>query len=614
MSGLCGWYQKSTQITANENNLLAMQNKITVPPNLHRTHILTSNKQSHCALALADFTCQSIFNSPQLMVACAGHITWQDNQLTTQAQQQGHAQVIAQLYQRYGTDCLQHIHSDFCLVIIDLTKEQTLLAIDRSGIQRLCFQTVGDNIIFSSDMQAIFEHPLSHKNLSEQGIFNYFYFHMVPSPGAIYNNVSKLLPGQFIIFSNGKITQSFYWKMDYQDNNSHSFKQLKTEFQECLRSSVKIRQNDSTGAFLSGGLDSSTLAGVLSEQQHTTNTFSIGFDVNGYDETPFARTAATHFNTQHHEYYVTPHDVLEAIPLIAKAYDEPFGNASAIPAYYCAKFARESGIKTMIGGDGGDEIFAGNERYAKQGIFEMYEKIPTFLRHLILEPIFLQLPGTDKLPLVKKINSYIKQANTPLPARLETYNFLNQAPLNTIFSNDFLTQVDPQWPLNMQQEVYHRTNAQHSLHKMLHLDMKVTIADNDIRKVNTMCALAGVDVVYPFLDDDMVSFAAHVPPNLKLKGQNLRFFFKQALNNYLPPEIIQKQKHGFGLPFGIWLNDYKPLHDMAYNSLLNLEKRGIFHKNYINHLWQSHKNGHRSYYGVMIWIMMMFEQWLDAHE
>ncbi len=612
MSGLCGWYQKNNPKIDDQAVIGHMLKKLSASAP-HRAKAVSDNSSTSCALAAADFTPQDILNSSQLMVACAGHIIWKDRTLKTQAQEKGNASVIAHLYRQYGTDLFNYIHNDFALAIIDLQDDKTILAIDRMGVQRLCFQVVDEGIVFSSDIQAIFQHPAASRQLSEQGVFNYFYFHMVPSPGSVYKDINKLLPAQYIEFSGGQLTRQFYWQINYQDKNSQSFEDLKARFDGLLRESVQTRLTDASGAFLSGGLDSSTMSGILSEQQEQANTFSIGFNAEGYDETPFARTAARHFNTSHHEYYVTPEDVFKAVPLIAQAYDEPFGNASAIPAYYCAKFAREHGIKSMIAGDGGDEIFAGNERYVKQEVFELYGRVPSFLRQHLLEPFFLQLPGMDRLPVLKKINSYIKQAKIPLPARFETYNFLNRSPLNSIFSADFLSQVNPNWPLEMQTEVYERTSAHHALHKMLHLDMKVTIADNDIRKVNNMCTLAGVDVVYPFLDDDMVSFAASVPPDLKIKQGKLRYFFKQATTGFLPDEIINKQKHGFGLPFGVWMKEYQPLHDLARSSLSSLENRGYFNKEYIEKLWQLHDSEHSSYYGVMIWVMMMFEQWLDNH-
>ncbi len=615
MTGLCGYYQKNNHNTADDSVITAMLDRVTRQKSLQRTHAFNTNHANISALAVANFTQQAIYNTPELMVACSGHISWEQESFKELARHKGNAAVIAQLYRKNDTDLFQHIHGDFSLAIIDWVDDKTILAIDRMGIQRLCFHASGDSIIYSSDIQALFAHPAMSKTLSEQGIFNYFYFHMVPSPGSIYKGVEKLLPGQYAVFSKGNISRHFYWEIDYHDSNPDSLENLNNQFGKILRKSVRSRLIEpSTGAFLSGGLDSSTMSGILSELQDTANTFSIGFDADGYDETPFARRVAKHFNTNHHEYYVTPKDVLDAIPLIAQTYDEPFGNASAIPAYYCAKFAKEHGINTMIGGDGGDEIFAGNERYSKQKIFEAYEHIPTIFRKAILDPLFLKTPGATSLPLIKKVNSYIKQANIPLPARLETYNFLNQTPIENIFNKDFLSEINKQWPIEMLNETYTRTSSENTLHKMLHLDMKVTIADNDIRKVNTMCSLAGVDVVYPFLDDDMVNFAATVPPQLKIKQDKLRFFFKQAMADFLPDETINKQKHGFGLPFGIWMKEYKPLHDLARESLTSLEKRGYFNKSYIEKLWKHHEGEHSSYYGVMIWVMMMFEQWLSAKE
>lgn len=612
MTGLCGWYLKNNHNAPDESILKSMQNKMAIPKTLHHSQAHMTTNTNSSALAVTDYIHQSIFNTQGLMVACSGHISWHHEELMTLAKREGNATVIAKLYRENGTDLLQHIHNDFCLAIIDQEKDKVILAIDRMGIQRLCFQQVNDSVVFASDIQAIFSSSITEKELSDQGIYNYFYFHMVPSPGSIYKNVEKLLPGQRIIFSKGKLDKKFYWHTPYQDNNSASFEQLNTDFHKILRKSVQSRMDQTEiGAFLSGGLDSSTVSGILSElSDSSAKTFSIGFDAKGYDETPFARIVARHFKTDHHEYYVTPRDVVDAVPLIAQFYDEPFGNASAIPAYFCAKFAKEQGIKTMLGGDGGDEIFAGNERYVKQQIFEHYLTLPETLRTRIIEPVFSILPGRNTLPLLRKANSYIQQARIPLPARLEGYNFLNRTPLEQIFNRDFLSSVDPHWPLEMLNEAYDRTDSDDTLHKMLHLDMKVTIADNDIRKVNKMCALAGVDVVYPFLDDEMVNFAAAIPPQLKIKHGKLRYFFKKATSGFLPDETINKQKHGFGLPFGIWMKEYKPLHELARESLSSLEQRGYFNKDYIENLWQLHEKEHSSYYGVMIWVMMMFEQWL----
>jgi asparagine synthase (glutamine-hydrolysing) len=367
-------------------------------------------------------------------------------------------------------------------------------------------------------------------------------------------------------------------------------------------------------AFLSGGTDSSTVSGLLTQVLgKPAETYSIGFGAEGFDETEYARIASRHFGTHHHEYYVTPDDVVKAIPIIAAAYDEPFGNASAVPTYLCAKRAREDGIDVMLAGDGGDEVFGGNARYAKQKIFEIYGRIPELLRHTVIEPLAFGAPGLSALMPFRKLQSYINQAKIPLPDRLESYNFLHLNPLASIFDPDFLGQIDEDACLAVMREPYARTDARSPINRMMHLDLKQTLADNDLRKVNRMCELAGVEVRYPLLDEEVMAFSAQLPENWKVKGLQLRYFFKEALRDFLPPEIIAKSKHGFGLPFGLWMEHHKPLQDMAYDSLQAFRSRGYVQPAYIDNLIDQHRSGHASYYGVMIWVIMMLEQWLATH-
>jgi asparagine synthase (glutamine-hydrolysing) len=316
------------------------------------------------------------------------------------------------------------------------------------------------------------------------------------------------------------------------------------------------------------------------------------------------------FGTHPHEYYVTPDDVVAAIPLIAKSYDEPFGNASAVPTYFCALKAKEAGIDAMLAGDGGDEIFGGNTRYATQKAFEAYAYLPALLRHGLIEPLAARLPN---LLLLSKISSYVRQARVPLPDRLETYNFLHSVALETIFTAEFLQSVNPEAPLTTMREVYARTRSDSTVNCMLHLDWKQTLADNDLRKVNRMCELAGVEVRYPLLDERLVAFAAQLPVNYKVNGPKLRWFFKEALRDFLPGAIINKSKHGFGLPFGVWMQRHAPLHDLANESLRAFRARNILRPEYLDELSRLHQTGHASYYGAMIWVVMMLEQWLQTN-
>jgi asparagine synthase (glutamine-hydrolysing) len=328
----------------------------------------------------------------------------------------------------------------------------------------------------------------------------------------------------------------------------------------------------------------------------------------------YARITARHFAADAHEYYVTPQDVVDAIPLIAQAYDEPFGNSSAVPTYFCARMARADGVRVMLAGDGGDEIFGGNARYARQKVFESYWFIPGPLRSALIEPLTLGLPGGDRIPLLRKLRSFIRQASVPLPDRLESYNFLNRLPLAEVLEPGFLEKVDAMQPLDLLREVYQRTASPSPVNRMMHLDLKFTLADNDLRKVSRMCELAGVEVRYPLLDEALVEFSGQIPASLKVRGLTLRYFFKQALRDFLPPETIAKTKHGFGLPFGLWLRDHKPLADLAHECLGAFQRRGIVRPSYIRELQQQHETSHATYFGVMIWVIIALERWLAARK
>lgn len=551
-----------------------------------------------------------------LLVACHGRMQWGEQRSSDTPGTQNAARAIAELYKtRTIPELMEEIHGRFCLSIIDRLRQRALLAIDRLGIDSLFYsRTDNGNVYFASSATCLAATNAVRPEISAQGVYDYLYFHMVPSPRSIYTDLRKLLPGQYLVVENGACHTDHYWTVPYREHDRTPYRALKLELMEQLRSATaRSLSNQKIAAFLSGGTDSSTVAGILRELQSAAPpTYSIGFDAEGFDETEFARISAAHFGTDHHEYYVTPQDVTDAIPTIAAAYDEPFGNASAIPAYYCAKRAHDDGVEVMLAGDGGDELFAGNARYATQKVFEAYQLAPRLLRNLIVEPLLMNTPGSCSIPILRKARSYIEQARIPLPDRLETYNFLHRTAPTEIFSPDFLDGVDPNEPIQIIREAYCRTASAHPLHRMLHLDLKNTLADNDLRKVTRMCELAGIEVRYPLLDEKLVEFSAHIHPRLQLQGLKLRYFFKKALSDFLPKATVKKSKHGFGLPFGLWLRDYKPLRDLALDSLDSLQRRDIIKPQYIQSLMQLHRKEHASYYGVMIWVLMMLEQWFQT--
>ena len=520
-------------------------------------------------------------------------------------------------YKEKGEHFLTQINGGFSLVLIDQEKQKIILAIDPIGQKSLYYAQTRNGLIFGSTADSLIQHPEVGNQISEQSIYDYVYFHQCPSPNTIYSKVNKLEGGQMLTYQAGKITLKQYWMPEFKEKLSGTLEQASKELQERLIQVVKkeVLTEQSTGAFLSGGLDSSSVAGALSSvYPGKAKTFTIGFPVEGYDEINYSRIASKHFKTQPHEYYLTPEDAVAAIPKIAEHYDEPFGNSSALPTYYCAKLAKENGISRLLAGDGGDEIFAGNERYANQLLFESYLKVPALMRSGF-EAIYNRLPQ----PLLKqnlfyKGKRYIDQANTPLPDRLQDYNFLHRHSTDEIFTDGFAEKVNTILPLQALRECYNRPEQASALNRMLYMDWKTTLHDNDLVKVNKMCEMAGVEVVYPLLDMSIINLSCQIPSTEKLKNRQLRWFYKKAMHDFLPEEIINKSKHGFGLPFGIWLKDYQPLKELAYDSLHDLKKRPYFRAEFIDNAIEMHQGTHASYYGELIWVLMMLEQWLQAKE
>ncbi|UGQ46220.1 asparagine synthetase B family protein [Massilia endophytica] len=598
MGGLCGW------IGSSDEQLHTMA----APLARFDSSPLHSASGGRSALALcAHGAAADIAGTDGLLTAVWGRPVWRDPALARLAEAEGHAHVLASLWQQGADRLCERMEGAFALAVIDNRKGEALLAADRMGIHPLFWSLRGETLRFASLADCL----RRQAEVDLQSVYNYVYFHMVPGPATIYRGIERLLPGHFLHYRQGRARVDSYWRMRYSEGSEQPFPDLKEAFLRQLREGVsRAAQGASTGAFLSGGTDSSTIAGMLTDLRgEPARTYSIGFDAKGYDEMDYARLAARYFGTAHHEYYVSPNDVVSAIPRIAAVFDQPFGNASAVPAFYCARMAKEDGVERLIGGDGGDELFGGNERYAKQQLFGLYGRVPLAVRKGVLEPLLFGIPGTERVRLLRKARSYVEQASVPMPARLETYNLLERYGPGQVFTSDFLHAVSPELALATLREQYNRSGAASPVNRMLELDLKITLADNDLPKVRKACELAGLDSAFPFLDDAIVAFSSRLSPRQKLRGRKLRWFFKEALRGYLPDEIIAKQKHGFGLPFGIWLQQHKPLQELAADSLAGLARRGIIRPHFAGQLLGQHLQEHAGYHGTMAWVLMMLEQW-----
>jgi asparagine synthase (glutamine-hydrolysing) len=521
------------------------------------------------------------------------------------------AQTWLNLFTTKSTDAAREVKGRFAVAFIDTNINSVTLLTDRFDTEPWCYAEEDGELGFADRADTV---PVNSRSINPQAIFDYLYFHMIPSPVTIFREIKRLRPASILEWNNGKTKITKHWTPVFNENPCLNLDETKGRFLEIVRESVKNEYNGpNTGAFLSGGTDSSTVSGMLGQISGVqARTYSMGFDAAGYDEMEYARIAARHFKTDHHEYYVTPEDLLEGIPLVARFYDQPFGNSSAVPAWICASRAKADGITKLLAGDGGDELFGGNSRYAKQRIFGWYDTIPALLRNHIVEPI-TGLPGLDRIPLVKKGVSYVEQASVPMPDRMEMYNLLLRLGLDTVFEPGFRAHMNPAEPTELQRDTWAEVNDAGLINRMLAFDWKYTLADNDLPKVIGTTSLAGVNVGFPLLSDELLDFSLTLPTNWKLKGLKLRWLFKEALRGFLPDEIITKKKHGFGLPFGVWAVKHPGLRKLATETLEAFGKRGVIRPAFLRELHQKWLPEHPGYYGEMVWIIMMLEQWLQAY-
>ena len=517
-------------------------------------------------------------------------------------------------YRQDDDGFLARAGGDFSLALVDEHSGRVTLAIDRIGVRNIVYEQVGNTLIFGATSDVVRAHPLASSSISAQAMYDYVYFHMIPGPATVYREHARLRAGHALRYASNEAIVRRYWQARFGEPDRGTVAEFKPAFRAAIDAGVAaVADGAKCGAFLSGGTDSSTIAGLLgSITGAAARTYSIGFSAAGYDEMEYARITARHFGTTHHEYYVTPDDVVAAIPLIASAYDQPFGNASAVPTYYCARMAQADGVTRMLGGDGGDELFGGNTRYAKQYQLALYQRIPSALRRL-LEPAVLGMPGVASVPILRKVHSYVGQARLPMPARYDTYNLLTRLGPENVFDREFLAEVDPAAPLALLGGEYADTQAKSLINRLLALDLRFTLADNDLPKVTRTCDLAGVDVAFPLLHEAVVELSTMLPPQLKVRGNRLRYFFKEALRDFLPEATIAKQKHGFGLPAGLWLRDHAKLRELGGDALTSLRSRHIFRAELLDDLLSTRLNEHAPYYGTLTWVLMMLEMWFRAH-
>jgi asparagine synthase (glutamine-hydrolysing) len=524
--------------------------------------------------------------------------------------------LIARLYLQSGAEFMKLLHGAYTFALWDAKANRLLLSIDRFGVKSLYWRREGARLLFASRIGALRSAQRSPVEVNPAAVLQFLLFSAVPAPLAIDKGTEKLRPGVVLTYEMGVITERQYWDLEYPESTDTSVSRWARELREEMRAAVhrnlEGREESSTGCYLSGGTDSSSVVAFASEKYQPARSFSIAFEETGFSEIDFARTSAAAFGSDHHEKFLTAQDAASALDKIIAYFEEPFANSSAIGSYYCAVLAKESGVNTLLAGDGGDELFAGNERYATDKRFGLYHQLPSWLRRGLIEPLTKMLPDNgSKLSLPRR---YVRRANIPNPRRILSYGLFLSLPPNEIFEGGFLEQVGVDHWLTIPEDHFVRAKATSELNKMLYLDVKMTLADNDLRKVSGTAEMAGVNVRYPFLDKRLAEFSGRIPSSLKLKGFEKRYIFKEAMKGILPQKILNKKKHGFGVPLAQWLLQNPRMRELRQDLLHDprTRQRGYFLPSFFDRLTKLHSE-EPNFYGEIVWYLLALELWHRQH-
>jgi asparagine synthase (glutamine-hydrolysing) len=517
-------------------------------------------------------------------------------------------ETILHAFEEYGTNCVRHLRGMFAFAIWDKREESLFIARDRVGKKPLFYShTAAGNFVFGSELKTLLTHGEISRDIDHAALDAYLTFGYVPEEFCIFRDAKKLAPGHFLVFKNGRVDTQKYWDFDYSNNSEIKSEEEYIEaLREKIREAVKVRLISEVplGAFLSGGVDSSSIVGMMSQiLDKPVKTFSIGFNEDSFNELKYARIAAKHFNTEHHEFTLTP-DFVSIVDDLVWHFDEPFSDSSALPTYMVSKMARDF-VTVVLSGDGGDELFAGYTRYVIDRERSGLEKLPAALRRSVLRPV------SQALPHAARGKNYLYNASLDATDRyIDSVSQFNAPRRGYLYSAGFRAKLNGDFGRGEElfQTLAESVSTDSQVDRLLYLDSKTYLPGDILTKVDRMSMAASLEARVPLLDHELIEFVVGMPAELKLKGLETKYIFKKAMEGLVPREILYREKQGFGVPIGDWIN--AQLKDRIYSDLTERKaiERGYFDPGYIKTLLDEHRRGRRDH-SHAVWVLWMLELW-----
>jgi asparagine synthase (glutamine-hydrolysing) len=520
---------------------------------------------------------------------------------------------IVHLYEEYGEDCFRRLRGMFAIALWDSRERKLLLARDRVGKKPLYFAADQKRVLFGSELKCLLAADGSIRAIDPQALSDYFSYGYIPAPKTVYRDIRKLRPGNYLVASSSGVREVPYWNLSFAQVENRS----EQEWCELLRNGlceatrVRLMSDVPLGAFLSGGVDSSSVVAMMSHlMKRPVTTCSIGFEEEEYNEADFARQIAKRFHTDHHEQIVQPKAV-EILKKLVWHYDEPFADSSAIPTYYVSWVARQS-VTVALGGDGGDESLAGYRRY----YFDQFEnrlrrRVPAGLRKSVFGPLGRAYPPLAWAPRMFRAKATFQSlSRSPLEGYFNSISIFRSDEKLRLLSRDFQASLGGYDSIEVLQHHYDRAETDDPLSRIQYVDIKTYLPDDILAKVDRASMAVSLEVRAPLLDHQLMELIAKIPSSMKLRGTTGKYIFKKAMADVLPKDILHRRKQGFAVPLARWFRG--DLRDLAHDAIFSRDD-GILDKTYLNKVWDEHQRGtyDRSSH---LWAVLMYREWREKFQ
>ena len=527
-------------------------------------------------------------------------------------------EVVVHAYEEFGDECVKYLNGMFAFALWDAHARRLFLARDRFGIKPLYYTVLGEEIVFGSELKAVLEHPGVERRIDVVALNEYLSFEYVPTPRTIFNGIRKLPPGHTLSFSPHGLRVERYWDISLGKSERRppvSWRDYQTRLRQELEDAVsrEMVSDVPVGVLLSGGIDSSSVAAMMRHRATSPiQSFTIAFDEKSFDESRYARLAAEKLGLDHHELTVTSTMMAELVPRLMDVIDEPFADSSIVPTYFLSRFAREH-VKVVLGGDGGDELFAGYPTLQAHRLIEQYERfVPFFLRAGLVPRLIDRLPvSKDNISFDFKARRFISGRGVPVASRHHRWlgSFLPQEKRSLFVPELVQDDVDT---YEVAYEHQRRCDAQETMNQLLYLDQKLYLEGDILAKVDRASMATSLEVRVPLLNHTLAEYVAEVPHELKLRGLKSKFILKKAMEGVLPDEILKRPKKGFNVPVAHWIGT--TLRELVRDQLSSekLKREGFFEPAYVERLLREHEEGVRDH-RKLLWTLLVFELWQERY-